>query len=88
MKDAEKIEYIRTILNIADALDVDRALALYISGIEPRGTAEWIMDETYNGKSKSIYVCSSCGHWQSIKKARDGQLCYMKYCPFCGSKME
>ena len=52
MKDAEKIEYIRTILNIADALDVDRALALYISGIEPRGTAEWIMDETYNQKKK------------------------------------
>lgn len=48
---------------------------------------KWIYDESYTGKSKDVFVCSACGHWQSSKKRSDN-IFYMNYCPFCGARME
>lgn len=49
--------------------------------------AEWVKDTTYEGKQKEIYTCSSCGHYEAIKKGND-KLRYMNYCPDCGALMK
>ena len=64
-------------------------LAKYLvdHGAEVRENATWILDETYEGKNRVIYVCSHCLHWQGVAKFQREQTMYMKYCPFCGARM-
>lgn len=52
-----------------------------------RKRGKWIMDKTYESKYKSRYICSICGHWQSVNKDSE-QIHYMNYCPFCGAECE
>lgn len=47
--------------------------------------AEWVLDLTYLGKSKVVYTCSHCRRWQAAKS--QDKLLHMKYCPYCGSRM-
>ena len=47
----------------------------------------WERDESYEGKSKAIFHCSLCGHWQSAKR-REHTAFYRKYCPACGARMK
>lgn len=48
---------------------------------------EWVLDDSYTGKDKEIYVCSACNRYQSIKKSRSREkLKYMSFCPVCGAK--
>lgn len=82
-----QIEKLNDLLKQADHLvPEERAEYLLEHGTEVREPAEWIRDETYTGNNKEIYRCSHCDHWQSVKKQKD-QIMYMRYCPFCGSKM-
>ena len=55
-------------------------------GYVKRAMGEWELDTTYKGKTKQIYLCSVCGHWQSGKKKDKGRF-HMNYCPFCGAEM-
>ena len=51
--------------------------------------AYWIKDETYTGKHREIYYCSSCNHWQANKKNIQTQRAlYMNNCPQCGARMD
>ena len=86
--DKEKLERIRELLTEADRLGVDRAEFLLRYGVEPHAIGRWLKDETYTGESKDVFICSNCLHWQSVKKLKPDQVMYMKYCPFCGAKME
>lgn len=49
---------------------------------------EWREDKSFTSESKIVYVCSECGHWQSVKRRNAEQICYMNFCPFCGAKMK
>lgn len=51
---------------------------------------EWILDSTYTGKNKDIYVCSVCTHYQSFRKHHEPSMnpMSMRYCPSCGAKMD
>ena len=47
---------------------------------------QWVLDESYQGKDKELYICSACNRYQAIKKSRSKQkLKYMKFCPVCGA---
>lgn len=49
---------------------------------------EWIRDVSYTGKSKKVYHCSLCGHWQTGRRySFDDNLFYMQFCPYCGAQM-
>ena len=52
-----------------------------------RKRGKWEMDKTYESKRNSRYICSICGHWQSVNKDSE-QIHYMNYCPFCGAECE
>ena len=88
MDDREKIERMSELA--AEASQWGRSVGefLFENGVEPRATARWIHDDSYQGKDKDVYICSGCLHWQSVKKSKSDQIMYMKYCPFCGAKME
>ena len=85
----EKEERIRRLLERAEALDKDKRPGFLLSeGLEPKEKARWIHDDSYKAQAKAVYLCSACLHWQAVKKLRSDQVMYMKYCPFCGAKME
>lgn len=88
MSDQEKLEQIRELADTCRRLGGDLPEFLLENGVEPRRTAKWIKDESYKGVSKDVFICSDCLHWQSVKKLRPERVTYMKYCPFCGAKME
>lgn len=69
--------------------EAKKVVELIVSeGYRKERYAEWNQDDSYIGKSKIVYKCSLCDHWQSEKR-RDvsEQIFYMNYCPFCGAKM-
>ena len=85
----QEIEKLRALLKRSDELDAEnRAEFLAEQGVRVVEDAEWVKDESYTGSSKEIYRCSHCDHWQSVKKHQRDSLMYMKFCPFCGSRME
>ena len=88
MNEREKVKKIQDLLNEADVIGTDPAEFLFKNGVEPRVSARWMKDDTYVGKNKDMFICSECLHWQSVKKVEPDQVMYMKYCPFCGAKME
>ena len=45
------------------------------------------MDKNHESKYKSVYICSICGHYQTVRKETE-QIRYMNYCPFCGAECE
>ena len=81
-----KLEELRELLKKADKQEL--AEYLIDHGAEVRKHASWLRDDGYKGTSKEVYVCSLCGHWQSVKKVQPGQKMYMRYCPFCGARMD
>ena len=74
---------------VADAISLQTNIGefLFENGVEPRESGKWIKSD-YNGKSKVIFFCSCCNHYQSVRKTKSDQVMYMKYCPFCGARME
>lgn len=74
---------------VADAISLQTNIGQYLfeNGVEPRESAKWIKSD-YAGKSKDIFYCSRCNHYQSVSKTKAEQVMYMKYCPFCGARME
>ena len=87
MTENEKLELMNGI--VADALLNGQNVGelLLSNGVEPKATGKWLKDGTYHGLSKEIYICSSCLHWQSVRRSKKEQIAYMKYCPYCGAKM-
>lgn len=83
----KKVEELRKLLSETDKQE-DLAEYLVDHDVERRERAKWLRDDSYKGTSKEVYVCSSCGHWQSVKKVQNDQRMYMHYCPFCGARME
>ena len=81
-----KVEELRELLKKADKQEL--AEYLIDHGVEVRKHASWLRDDSYKGTSKEVYVCSLCGHWQSVKKVQTDQKMYMRYCPFCGARMD
>lgn len=49
--------------------------------------SEWIRDTTYKGRTKNIYRCKNCDHYEAIPK-RDRKLRYMRFCCACGALMK
>ncbi len=47
---------------------------------------EWIKDGADGGKNKDVYICSVCGHYETVKK-NGGGLKGMSYCHACGAAM-
>ncbi len=90
MTDAElkekKLEELRELLQKADKQDPAKDLLDH--GVEVLHHAEWLKDTTYKGSSKEVFICSRCNHWQSVRKLQKDQKMYMRYCPFCGAKMD
>lgn len=86
----EKIAQLQGLLSEAKQKesDVEQAEFLHECGVEVREEAEWVKDESITGKGKEIYVCSKCGHWESVKKRREYQVLHKKYCVSCGSRMK
>ena len=68
--------------------DVRRHLAATLIEREYRKERHgaWIKDESYQNKTKEIYYCTCCNHWQSTKKRN--QIQFMNYCPLCGARMD
>lgn len=88
MNDREKINRIRQLLDEANTVGAEPAEFLFEHGLEERANAKWLRDKTYQGKDKDVFICNACLHWQSVKKLKPDQVLYMKYCPFCGARME
>lgn len=88
MNDREKIDELNCL--IADMPDdcEDPGKYLFDNGVDLKQKGKWIYDSSYTGTLKSVFICSCCLHWQSIKKSKHEQINYMRYCPFCGAKME
>ena len=88
MNDREKIERMGELVGEAIQLGKPIGEFLFENGVEPRERAKWMRDNSYKGSSKDIFICSGCLRWQSVKKLKPDQMMYMKYCPFCGARME
>lgn len=86
----EKIVQLQGLLSEAKqkGSDVEQAEFLHEHGVEVREESEWIVDDSYKGKNKKIYVCSKCNHWQSIYGKNKDSILYKRYCPFCGRRMK
>ena len=88
MSDLEKISALNRVLEDMPEDCEDPGKYLFESGVEPKLTGRWLNDPDYKGESKDVFICSCCLHWQSVKKSKAEQKNSMKYCPFCGAKME
>ena len=88
MNDKEKISALNEIVNSIPEDCIDPGKYLFEKGVEPKLTGKWLHDPNYKGGNKNVFICSCCLHWQSVKKAKSEQKNYMRYCPFCGAKME
>lgn len=74
---------------ICDSHEQAQVLAEHMVALDYRKEryCEWVLDDSYTGKDKEIYVCSACNRYQSIKKSRSREkLKYMSFCPVCGAK--
>ena len=87
MNNSPEALHLRSLIKEGEELGVDLATFLLERGVYFKEKARWKISSSYQGKNKDIYTCSRCGHWQSVKKSSD-QVMYMKFCPFCGAKME
>ena len=88
MNDHEKVAELNRLLEEMPSDCDDPGEYLFKNGIEPKLSGKWLHDSNYKGKTKNVFICSCCLHWQSVQKAKSEQKNYMKYCPFCGAKME
>lgn len=81
-------EHVHELAQDLRALSPELAERLHRLGYRKEHRGEWLLDETYTGKAKEIYICSHCNHWHAIKKRQvPDKLRYMVYCPYCGARM-
>ena len=91
IKNEKKVAELKELLDQVDKQGIagSEAVAEHLveNGVERRGQAHWVKDETYKGANKDVFICDHCKHWQSVKKLKPNQRMYMNFCPFCGFEM-